>query len=521
VWLQYLLPNLIFSPFKYENMMVAATSFRFPTTGMLKLLAHFAPHCFTAAVTVIFLLFIFSFKTGPAICNDCPDDEFTIMGTIRTETNQGVYINNDPDDQGIYIVSDGCPAQIDDIFDSYDCKEIVNSGNCDGTYNHTFTCTSDDEFAIVPYKDVGYLNGVTTYDLVLLSRHILGSQPLGSPYKIIAADANKSNTVTTFDIVEIRKLILFIETSFPNNTSWRFIDADFTFPNSSNPFQTAFPECIQVDLSNNNSTVGQDFIAVKIGDMNNTADPCLGFAGGGVEERGQPISLALASARGIEEGETATFDFTVQSPEALVSWELGLRFDPHYLQFEEALPAELDGVNAGNFGTTQAGGGKLRALWVSPDTRPVPFSGGVASFRLRFKALQPIGDIRGLIALDDGILQGRAYQDGGLSHPFQLAFTEKAATPTALGLPLPGLSVTALPNPFSHELKLVIDAPTDDWLEVAVFAADGRKVAAWMGEMLAPQRELVFQGTESWGTGTFTYRVRTSQYSASGKISRQ
>jgi hypothetical protein len=489
---------------------------------MLKLLAHFAPHCFTAAVTVIFLLFIFSFKTGPAICNDCPDDEFTIMGTIRTETNQGVYINNDPDDQGIYIVSDGCPAQIDDIFDSYDCKEIVNSGNCDGTYNHTFTCTSDDEFAIVPYKDVGYLNGVTTYDLVLLSRHILGSQPLGSPYKIIAADANGSNTVTTLDIVVIRKVILFIDDNFGAfNTSWRFIDADFTFPNSSNPFQTAFPECIQVDLSTNNSTVGQDFIAVKIGDMNNTADPCLGFAGGGVEERGQPISLALASARDIEKGETATFDFTVQSPEALVSWELGLRFDPHYLQFEEALPAELDGINTGNFGTTQAGEGKLRALWVSPDTRPVPFSGGVASFRLKFKALQPIGDIRELIALDDGTLQGRAYQDGGISHPFQLAFTVKTDSPTALDVPAPGLSVTALPNPFSHELKLVIDAPTDDWLEVAVFAADGRKVAAWMGEMLAPQRELVFQGTESWGTGTFTYRVRTSQYSASGKISRQ
>jgi hypothetical protein len=39
-------------------------------------------------------------------------------------------------------------------------------------------------------------------DLVLISKHILGLEPLNSPYKMIAADANKSNSITTFDIVE-------------------------------------------------------------------------------------------------------------------------------------------------------------------------------------------------------------------------------------------------------------------------------------------------------------------------------
>jgi large repetitive protein len=87
-------------------------------------------------------------------------------------------------------------------------------------------------------------NGVTTWDLVLISRHILGIQTLGSPYKIIAADANKSNSVTTLDMVHIRKVILQIEPGFPNNTSWRFVDKTFVFPNPANPFQTTFPEVI-------------------------------------------------------------------------------------------------------------------------------------------------------------------------------------------------------------------------------------------------------------------------------------
>ncbi|MBK7937144.1 MAG: hypothetical protein IPJ82_08605 [Lewinellaceae bacterium] len=95
---------------------------------------------------------------------------------------------------------------------------------------------------MTPTKDDNPLNGVSTYDLVLISKHILGLEPLNSPYKMIAADANKSNSITTFDIVEIRKLILGIYNELPNNTSWRFVDKDYVFPQPTNPFATTFPE---------------------------------------------------------------------------------------------------------------------------------------------------------------------------------------------------------------------------------------------------------------------------------------
>jgi hypothetical protein len=113
-------------------------------------------------------------------------------------------------------------------------------------------------FTIEPEKDDNPLNGVTTYDLVLISKHILGLEPLNSPYKMIAADANKSGSITTFDIVEIRKLILGIYTELPNNTSWRFVDKSFSFPNANNPFQTAFPEVISV-ADAMTSQWGEDF----------------------------------------------------------------------------------------------------------------------------------------------------------------------------------------------------------------------------------------------------------------------
>ncbi|RMG80086.1 MAG: hypothetical protein D6714_15315, partial [Bacteroidetes bacterium] len=57
---------------------------------------------------------------------------------------------------------------------------------------------------VVPVKDVFPLNGVTTFDLVVLRKHILVIEPFDSPYLWIAADVNNTGTVTTSDAVVIR-----------------------------------------------------------------------------------------------------------------------------------------------------------------------------------------------------------------------------------------------------------------------------------------------------------------------------
>lgn len=92
----------------------------------------------------------------------------------------------------------------------------------DAQGNYQFANISEGgSYTIVASRDSNDLGGVSTFDLVLISKHILGLETLDSPW-YSAADANKSNSVTTFDIVGIRKLILGIYPAFPNNTSWRF-----------------------------------------------------------------------------------------------------------------------------------------------------------------------------------------------------------------------------------------------------------------------------------------------------------
>ncbi len=126
------------------------------------------------------------------------------------------------------------------------------------------------DYRILPSKNDDPLNGVSTYDLMLLNQHIIGHKPLDHPYKIIAADANNSRSVTTADIVELRKLILGLYTQLPAAPSWRFVAADYVFPNPNNPFQEIFPEQrFLKDLSAD--ALSEHFVAIKVGDLNGNA----------------------------------------------------------------------------------------------------------------------------------------------------------------------------------------------------------------------------------------------------------
>ena len=113
------------------------------------------------------------------------------------------------------------------------------------------------------YNNTNPLNGISTSDLVLISKHILGTQFITSKYAKIAADVNNNGTISTADLVELRKMILGINLNFTNNTSWRF----FTIP---------FLEKAIIDDIQKDTIVS--FTAVKIGDLNGSADPNLAIA---------------------------------------------------------------------------------------------------------------------------------------------------------------------------------------------------------------------------------------------------
>src|SRR5690606_5391092 len=92
-------------------------------------------------------------------------------------------------------------------------------------------------YEVRPYLNREHKKGVSTLDLISLQKHLLGLKELDDPYKFIAADANRSNSLSAMDIVTLRRMILGITDTFMNNTSWRFVDAAYVFADPSNPLE--------------------------------------------------------------------------------------------------------------------------------------------------------------------------------------------------------------------------------------------------------------------------------------------
>jgi hypothetical protein len=128
-------------------------------------------------------------------------------------------------------------------------------------------------YRVTPTRTFGsWLNGVNTFDLVLISRHLLALELFDSPYEIIAADINNSGTLSTFDVVVARQTLLGVRDTFINNRSWRFVAANYVFPQPDNP--AAFTVPGWRFLTNHIGVADSvDFVAIKIGDLNLDFNP--------------------------------------------------------------------------------------------------------------------------------------------------------------------------------------------------------------------------------------------------------
>ncbi|MFZ4544943.1 MAG: hypothetical protein ACOYOA_12895, partial [Saprospiraceae bacterium] len=132
----------------------------------------------------------------------------------------------------------------------------INSGQL--TYRFPPYITS---ISITPKLDSSPKDGLSAADVVLIQKHILSVAQLNEPWKLIAADANNSGTISVADIVDIRKLILSVISALPKSPSWRFV------------IKNASPAPIFKDgkatyLSNGNPNYSIEFQGIKIGDVN-------------------------------------------------------------------------------------------------------------------------------------------------------------------------------------------------------------------------------------------------------------
>lgn len=308
-----------------------------------------------------------------AIC----ESKASVAGVLKTETADGVEESN-------VLLSGNHPAF--PPLHQYRLSDEV------GKYVFSNAVPIAANFTLTPEKTDNPINGVTTLDLALISKHILGVEMLSSPYKLIAADANRSGGVTTFDVVELRKLVLGIYEELPNNTSWRFVDKSFVFPNPSNPFQTAFPESKTVQEVQANH-LNEQFVGIKVGDVNGTALANNLMKG---DDRGAAALLLEVEDRSVLPGEVFEVDI------ATVASITAYQFTLHYLGLEllDILPSTA-GMSMDHFAVFAD-----KQLLTTAYHSEVP---AVGKFALRFRAVAA-AQLSQMLRISDQVTKAVAYR---------------------------------------------------------------------------------------------------------------
>ena len=310
------------------------------------------------------------------------------------------------------------------------------------TSNYTFLgMPRGDDCDLTPSRDSDLINGVTTFDVAVMSRHILDIQAITSPLKQIAADVNADGYVDALDMLITRRMVLRMLDGFPNNKSWRFVPKVYQFPTAASTVPIInYPEVLNfVNLVDTVRTA--DFWAIKIADLNGSAN---GVSVGGnsvaqVRGGGNPL---IINAQNVFFEKDKTYDIDIKSDKLDVDgFQFTLNFDKNAIKILSIEQGELSHFNQDNYALFPSEGKATFSWHGSPDSKATPMN----IFRLRFSAKQS-GQLQDALRLTSDLTPAEAFNLAGDTRSVALKFTENAANDFILFQNAPNPTVNGTTN---------------------------------------------------------------------------
>jgi len=406
----------------------------------------------------------------------------TVAGELKTDGMQGVEEGN-VELKGTHVAFP--PVNL------YDMSDKI------GAYNFSNAIPIHGTFQVTPEKTDNPLNGVTTLDLALISKHILGIESLNSPYKMIAADANKSGTITTFDVVELRKLILGIYDELPNNKSWRFVDRSFVFPNPTAPFSTPFPEFRTFSDMQADRTA-EHFVGIKVGDVNSTA---IANSAMQVDDRTNGSFLFDVQDRDVAAGEV--FEVKVSAAEKTAGYQFTLNYPG--LEVIDVIPGTQMGLD--NF-----------AVFAKESALTTSFNADVkGEFTVRFRAAKA-GQLSRMLNVSSRITKAEAYgatTNAGERKSVALRFNNGTGSViSGVGFEL----YQNQPNPFVSKTQIGFHLPEATKATLTVYDEAGKLVHRQEGDFAKGYNHFSLDRELVPTVGLLYYKVETTTDSATRKM---
>ena len=353
-----------------------------------------------------------------------------------------------------------------------------------------------------PYQEDNYCYcGVTTFDLVLISKHILGLGNLSFPYGQIAADANRSESITTIDIVNIRKCILGIWDDFGNSTdpAWFYINSNFAFDLGA-PFTSGYDAANTVSVPS--PAVGSygSFVSVKRGDVNHSCN-CDGSKPGPRDVAPTPIFNVTGKLSHFNNNKgTLQIPIYLDSDFDPIAVQFGLRFDPELIKLAKVVPNSENAIDESCFGLTQTGRGEIRFAWYAEDGLTT-LSKNSMLFTLEFELVGSNLPENELVWFMNSPLANILYKETGQEIDAQFKWD---------GHDMEQPSLIMQPNPTNGSTLLFINSSHSENVQVELFDSNGQKLWKEYIDLTKGENTLKLD-LRHYNSGIYSIGLRTKQ----------
>lgn len=354
------------------------------------------------------------------------------------------------------------------------------------------------DYKVIPVLDENPTEGLSIVDLILLQKHVLGIDPIRSPYHLIAADVTRDGRLDNNDVVELRNVLLGVQQRFTNNTSWRFIDASYVFPNPLNPWLEPLPEYILISRMSAAENYG-NFLAIKTGDVNGSviADR-LNLA----NRSNAALDLKIAY-RELVPGTTIKIPVSagLTDVEAL---QFALQFSTKALQFIDIEPGVIP---SSNFSTKFVNEGFVNVIWTNPQESSLDEK---VLFTLIFKVNEPTS-IKEAVSLSSKRTPPIAYVATEVVD-LKLVFDEVEINPGVFVLH------QNTPNPFHDATVIGFDLPEADQAILTIFDTDGKILWQQKDNFSKGYHKISVNRNLFPAHGLLFYSLKTTQHQAVRKM---
>jgi len=381
-------------------------------------------------------------------------------------------------------------------------ESVFESTNHDGYYQMQGNQENGD-YRITGSKEDSYSKGVSTLDLVIIQKHLLGILPLDSPYKLLAADADNNDAVSANDLFQLRQLILGVQEELTNSEAWSFVNEDYIFANPDNPWYQGDEDAMYGIVLRNLDTdeMHNDFIAVKIGDVNGTVSSLINQDD--LDNR-SVVNLYMENNTFLA-NEVLSVPVYAEDFDNIAGLQFSLNIDKQAFDFEGLTPGMLD-MNKNNYASFDDG--QINFSWNTENG--ISTSANEVLFTIELRA-KTDGQLIDQITLNNNILDAEVYSDALETKDAAFEVRTKETNGFVLH--------QNTPNPFENETEIVFDLTEAAFATLTVYEVTG-KVLMTVSQEFAKGRNSVSMSKNDLKTtgGVLYYQLETGDNTAVKKM---